>query len=78
MTLLLFYFIFHGAIVYISPKHVVLVSQGSEFSVEKVKTVFFTRRKVGEEVCMMLFGNGLENEQTFRFLESKWLSRARR
>ena len=25
---------------------------------------------------MMLYENGLEKEQTFRFLESKWLSRA--
>jgi len=35
-----------------------------------LKTVFFTRRKVVEEVCMMLYGNDLEREQVLRFLGS--------
>ena len=32
---------------------------GFRFSVEKTQTVFFNRRKVGDEVCLRLYGRNL-------------------
>jgi predicted SpoU family rRNA methylase len=33
---------------------------GFKFSVEKTQTVFFSRRKVGEEIYLKLYGRNLE------------------
>ena len=41
---------------------------GFRFSVEKTQTVFFTRRKVRDEVCLRLYGRNLERVGAFRFL----------
>jgi hypothetical protein len=50
---------------------------GFMFSAEKTETVFFTRRKVGDEVRLRLYRRHLERVGTFRFPGVYFDTRAR-
>ena len=41
---------------------------GFKFSIEKTQTVFFTRRKVGKEICLKMYRRNLEKVGVFRVL----------
>ncbi len=42
---------------------------GFKFSVEKTKTVMFSRKRVVPEVCLKMYEKSLEREKVFKFLD---------
>lgn len=49
-------------------KEAIAMRWGVRFSKEKTQVIFFTSKKVGEEINLNLYGHVLEKVQSFRFL----------